>query len=110
MRWLSDNAVLVSFLVALVAVLAAIAYAALKGWALYRGSKRQVARVTPLTAGLQNRVAAAQAKADRIPRRQGDIQARLEHAKAHAAAVGVMASHASRAQRTLLAPLRYIGR
>ncbi len=110
MQWLDDNAVLVAFVFSAVVVLVAIVHLALRAWSLYKGAKRQMGRVTPLTTALQQEAGRLQARADAIPRRQAEIQASVVATQRHAAALGVMATHATQARRTLLAPLRYIGR
>ncbi len=110
MQWIHDNLVLVAFLVALVAVLAAIAYAALRGWALYRAAKREMGRVTPITDRLSQGAAALQQRQAELPRRQAEIQDTVASIQRHGQVLGVLASHASTSRRTLMGPLRYIGR
>ncbi|MCB0882982.1 MAG: hypothetical protein KDC33_12310 [Thermoleophilia bacterium] len=110
MEWLADNAVLVAFLFAAVVVLAAMALAGWRGWRLYRAARAEGVRVTALTDSLSAEAARLQARADAIPRRQAEIQGTVGRIQREAAVLGVMASHATAARRTLMAPLRYIGR
>ena len=110
MGWLADNAVLVAFLFAVVVVVAAMALAGWRGWRLYRAARAEGVRVTAITDRLGAEAARLQARAEAIPLRQAEIQGTVARIQREAAALVVMAAHASSARRTLMAPLRYIGR
>ena len=108
-NWVIDNAVLVSFLVGLVAVLAALVVLAVRVRGAY--VKVQAATTTLAAAGGAlaedvNRVSVALAA---LPERQLEVQQAVTDLQARAAAVGVLARHALAAQRILRGPLWFVG-
>jgi hypothetical protein len=108
-NWLIDNAVLVSFLVGLVAVLIALVILVVRALGAYR--RVRVATTTLSKAGGAlaedvNRVTAALAA---LPERQLELQQAITDLQQRAAAVGVLARHAIAAQRILRSPLWFVG-
>lgn len=110
MQWVWDNAVLLAFLVGLVAALAGLALLGARAWGAYRavrGASRQLGAAGQALSAEAARVSAAVAA---LPERQAEIQAAVEQLRERAQALGVLARHVVIAQRILLGPLRYMGR
>jgi hypothetical protein len=108
-NWLIDNAVLVSFLVGLVAVLAALVILAVRIYGAYvtvRGATATLSSAGGALAEDVNRVTAALAA---LPERQLEVQQAISDLQQRAAAVGVLARHAMAAQRILRSPLWFVG-
>jgi hypothetical protein len=107
--WLIDNAVLVSFLVGLVAVLAALVILAVRIYGAYvtvRAATTTLSNAGGALAEDVNRVSAALAA---LPERQLEVQQAITDLQQRAAAVGVLARHAMAAQRILRSPLWFVG-
>jgi len=108
-NWLIDNAVLVSFLVGLVAVLVALVVLGVRVWGAYkrvRSATATLSRAGGALAADVNRVSAALAA---LPERQLELQQAITDLQQRAAAVGVLARHAIAAQRILRSPLWFVG-
>lgn len=107
--WLNDNAVLVAFLVGLIAVLAALAVLGVRAWRAY-GQVKSAATVLSAAGGALaadvNRVSAAAAA---LPERQAELQQAIVDLQRRAAAIGVLARHTVIAQRILRRPLWFVG-
>lgn len=110
MQWIWDNAVWVAAAIAVVAVLGAIAFAALRGWKLYRAVRAETRRVN-------TQVGVLTAGADRLQQRVADIQSRpvemqqsIDQIRRHVAVLSLLGRHAAAAQQVLRGPLRYLGR
>jgi hypothetical protein len=108
-QWANDNAVLLAFLVGLVAVLASLVVLALRGWTAYKQVK--VASTTLAASGAAlaedvNRLSEALAA---LPERQAELQQAITDLQRRAAAVGVLARHTVIAQRILRRPLWFVG-
>ena len=110
MNWLIDNAVLVSFLVALVAIVIALVVLAVRIRGAYcrvRAATTALSEAGRALADDVNRVTAALAA---LPDRQTEVQEAITHLSQSAAAVGVLARHALVAHRILRSPLWFFGR
>jgi hypothetical protein len=109
-NWLIDNAVLVSFLVALVAVLLSLAVLGIRIGGAYR--RVRVATKTLSVAGgaLADDVHRVVAALAALPDRQAEVQQAITELSQRAAAVGVLARHAMAAHRILRSPLWFVGR
>jgi hypothetical protein len=108
-NWLIDNAVLVSFLVGLVAVLLALAVLAVRVRGAYvrvQAATKTLSAAAGALAEDVNRVTAALAA---LPERQLEVQQAITDLQQRAAAVGVLARHALAAQRILRSPLWFVG-
>ncbi|HWH15765.1 MAG TPA: hypothetical protein VNT51_13560 [Miltoncostaeaceae bacterium] len=110
MNWIWDNAVLLAFLVGLVAVLVALAVLVLRGLRLYRTVRRSAGTMSAAARALADDVQRVADAAAGVPERQAEIARTLEDVQRQAAALGVLARHTLAAQRILLGPLRYMGR
>lgn len=109
-NWLIDNAILMSFLVALAAVLAALIVLAVRIRGAYcrvRTATTALSEAGRVLAEDVNRVTAALAA---LPDRQTEVQQAIADLSQRAAAVGVLARHAMVAQRILRSPLWFVGR
>lgn len=99
-----------AFLIAVAAVVASLALLGLRGWRLYKdvrgASKTLSASAAILSADVQRVTDAVNA----LPRRQAEIQAAVTDVQRTAAALGILAAHLSASQKTLMGPLKYIGR
>jgi cell division protein FtsB len=109
-NWLIDNAVLVSFLVALVAVLISLVVLGIRIGGAYR--RVRVATKTLSVAGgaLADDVHRVVAALAALPDRQAEVQQAITELSQRAAAVGVLARHAMAAHRILRSPLWFVGR
>ena len=110
MNWLIDNAVLVSFLVGLVAVLVALVVLGVRVWGAYKRFRSATATLSQAGGALAadvDRVSAAMAA---LPERQLELQQAITDLQQRAAAAAVLARHAIAAQRMLRSPLWFVGR
>jgi hypothetical protein len=108
-NWLIDNAVLVSFLVGLAAVLAALVVLAVRVRGAHLKVRVATATLAAAAGGLAadvNRVTAALAA---LPERDLEVRQAVTDLQQRAAAVGVLARHALTAQRILRSPLWFVG-
>ncbi len=108
-NWVVDNAVLVSFLVGLVAVLCALVVLAVRMRGAYvrvRAATTTLSAAGGALAEDVNRVTVALAA---LPERQLEVHQAIADLQARAAAVGVLARHAVVAQRILRRPLWFVG-
>ncbi len=108
-NWLIDNAVLVSFLVGLVAVLVALVVLGVRAWGAYKRVRSATATLSQAGGALAadvDRVSAAMAA---LPERQLELQQAITDLQQRAAAAGVLARHAIAAQRILRSPLWFVG-
>lgn len=108
-QWANDNAVLLAFLVGLVAVLVSLVVLGLRGWTAYK--QVRVATIALAASGSAlaedvNRVSEALAA---LPERQAELQQAITDLQRRAAAVGVLARHTVIAQRILRRPLWFVG-
>ncbi len=102
-----DNAVALSaiFLGAIVLIaLAILAVTGLRLWRRARAAQKRVGRETEVLAAQADRLSAA---LDAMPQRQAELQYEIRSLQGRIAALQVLARHASEAQQTLRAPLRY---
>lgn len=110
MDFLDDNAVAIAaivFGVLALAGLVVLGVAALRLWRVLKVVQRQVARAG---GALSAEVDLLSESLARLPERQAELQGSLEVLSRRAAALGVLASHASEAAAILRSPLRYLGR
>lgn len=110
MDWIWDNAVLVAFLIGLVAILVSLLLLALRGWRLYKDVRGATASLNASAAVLSADVQRVTDAVNALPRRQADIQTAIADVQRSAAALGILAGHLSASQKTLMGPLKYIGR
>ena len=109
MNWLIDNAVLVSFLVGLVAVVLALVVLAVRvrgAYARVKVATKALSQAGEALAEDVNRVSVALAA---LPERQLELQQAITDLQQRAAAAGVLARHALAAQRILRSPLWFVG-
>lgn len=109
MDFLADNAVPLSAIFLGVVVLAALGLLALSGLRLWRRVKAAQKRVTREGEALAAQADRLSAALEAMPERQAELQGEIASLQTRAAALGVLASHASESLRALRAPLRYFG-
>lgn len=107
--WLNDNAVLVAFLVGLVAVLAALVVLGIRTWRAYRQVKSAATVLSAAGGALAADVSRVGAAAAALPERQAELQQAIVDLQRRAAAIGVLARHTVIAQRILRRPLWFVG-
>jgi len=108
-NWVIDNAVLVSFLVGLVAVLVALVVLAVRVRGAYvriQAATKTLSEAAGALAADVNRVSVALAA---LPERQLEVQQAITDLQQRAVAVGVLARHAHVSQRILRSPLWFVG-
>jgi hypothetical protein len=102
-----DNAVALSAIflgVVVLAALAVLAVAGLRLWRRTRVAQKRIERETEALTAQTDRLSAALAE---MPERQAELQGRIEALQGRVEALGVLASSAMEARKTLRAPLRY---
>ncbi len=109
MQWANDNAVLLAFLVGLVAVLASMVVLALRGWTAYKQVKVASTVLAASGAALAEDVNRLSEALAALPERQAELQQAITDLQRRAAAVGVLARHTVIAQRILRRPLWFVG-
>lgn len=108
-NWLIDNAVLVSFLVGLVAVLAALVILAVRIHGAYVTVRAATTTLSTAGGALAEDVSRVSAALAALPERQLEVQQAITDLQQRAAAVGVLARYAIAAQRILRSPLWFVG-
>ncbi len=109
-NWLIDNAVLVSFLVGLVAVVVALVVLAVRARGAYVRVRAATKTLSEAGAALSEDVTRVTTALAALPERQLEVQQAITDLQQRAAAAGVLARHAVAAQRILRSPLWFVGR
>jgi enoyl-[acyl-carrier-protein] reductase (NADH) len=110
MDFLVDNAVLLSAIICLVAIVGGGAILAWRILAILRTIKRTKKTIGVAAGALAADVKRVSDAVGALPQRQTEIAAALAQLQTSAGAAGIVAKHAMVARRALRAPLTYLGR
>lgn len=110
MDFLVDHAIALSAIFLGLAIITGLVLMVLRGWGLFRATKRAQGRVAEHVAVLSAEAERAQVGMERVTQGQEDLAHELDRLGARLAVAKVLSRHITDAAAILRAPLKYLGR